>query len=364
MIQLQARNTIGEKKVGIREKRELSKKLTELKRTSKRVITSCLICGKEHTSFCNSHSIPKFVLKQISKNGKIMIGHNFSKNPTTDEYGVSNALVFKCICENCDNTYFQEYEDPKVFDKPLSNIAINEIATKIYLKHYYKRFNEESIFLMLKDEVKKKKLEDTDIGKMINNRLLTTKLDLDDATKRIKKLIKHKNDKHFYIIDDFNLDYPTQLAYQGFVGLTKGFNRVINDIYNYDPTYRIEELFLCIFPFNNGTKIVLFCDDGCSRLKDFYKNYRKFDLDSKLYLLNYILLLYDEEWCVSGDFDKSKLNKETLELINQTTDILVESDNIFDVDKYYDVLKAELIESVFELKTSGKTYNFLKENNT
>lgn len=30
---------------------------------------TCILCGKEQTSFCNSHSIPKMILLNISENG-------------------------------------------------------------------------------------------------------------------------------------------------------------------------------------------------------------------------------------------------------------------------------------------------------
>lgn len=364
MIQVQLKNTIDEKKDSARKKRQKSKIYSQLKRDARPVIDKCIICGKENTSFCDSHSVPKFVLKQITNNGKIYIGHNFTRNPVTDDYGISNTLLFKCICEDCDNTYFKEYEDPCFFKRPLSNLAINEIAIKIYLRHYYKRLGEKNLFSNLMQELSARELEDTDVGHFVSNRLLITKLDLDDARNRIQKLIRHKDDRHFYVIDDFNLDYPTQLAYQGFIALTKGFGKIINDVHNYNPSYKMELLYLCVFPFKEGTKVVLFCDDGCTRLRDFYKTYKKLDLDSKLYLLNYILLLYDEEWCVSGDFDKSKLNKETLELINQSTDVHVESDSLVEIEKYYESLKRTLIDSVFELKTSGNVYNFLaKQNN-
>ncbi len=32
---------------------------------------NCLLCGKEASSFCNSHSIPQFCLKQIALKGKV-----------------------------------------------------------------------------------------------------------------------------------------------------------------------------------------------------------------------------------------------------------------------------------------------------
>ena len=360
MIKIEARNTVGEKKHSKFENRLYSKLLTQLKSESRPIIDKCVICGKEYSSYCDSHSVPRFVLKQISKNGKIMIGHNFTKNPTFNDFGIKNTLLFKCICEDCDNTYFKEYEDPNIFNKDLSNLAINEIAIKIYLRHYYKRLGEESIFMNLFDKVQSEGLEDSDIGHFVENKLLTTKLDLDDAKRRINRLIKHKEERHFYIIDEFVLDYPTELAFQGFVALSRGFSKQINDLHNYDPSYKIELLYICVFPFKDGTKVLLFCEDGFKRLRDFYKEYRKLDLQSKLYLINYILLLYDEEWCVSGDFDKTKLNKETLSLINQTTDINVEGNNLVELQEEYQKLRKMLLDEVFELKTSGDVYNFLR----
>ena len=32
--------------------------------------TNCALCGKSCTSFCNSHTIPRFVIKNIAENGK------------------------------------------------------------------------------------------------------------------------------------------------------------------------------------------------------------------------------------------------------------------------------------------------------
>ena len=69
--------------------------------------TKCLICGKELNSFCNSHSLPKFVLKQIADNGKILTGHAFSSHPINDEFGVNNALTFQLICDECDIHIFK-----------------------------------------------------------------------------------------------------------------------------------------------------------------------------------------------------------------------------------------------------------------
>lgn len=33
--------------------------------------TTCILCGKQITSFCNSHSVPQLVLRKIAYNGMI-----------------------------------------------------------------------------------------------------------------------------------------------------------------------------------------------------------------------------------------------------------------------------------------------------
>lgn len=50
----------------------------ESKRTAK--MESCPICGKIQTSFCNSHSIPQFVLQNIACNGMLLQLYTFSSN--------------------------------------------------------------------------------------------------------------------------------------------------------------------------------------------------------------------------------------------------------------------------------------------
>ena len=59
----------------------------------------CLLCGADCTSFCNSHSIPQFILKNVSNN--FVSGYGVLKNPLSPPSGVKNALVFKNIFNKC-----------------------------------------------------------------------------------------------------------------------------------------------------------------------------------------------------------------------------------------------------------------------
>lgn len=58
----------------------------------------CILCGKEQTSFCNSHSVPKMVLKNIAKAGKLYHANKLIEIPVVDkEKGISNIKLFESI---------------------------------------------------------------------------------------------------------------------------------------------------------------------------------------------------------------------------------------------------------------------------
>lgn len=76
----------------------------------------CILCGKEQTSFCNSHSVPKMVLKNIAKAGKLYHANKLIEIPVVDkEKGISNSGTFYFICWDCDSKLFQEYENVDAF---------------------------------------------------------------------------------------------------------------------------------------------------------------------------------------------------------------------------------------------------------
>lgn len=68
----------------------------------------CLLCGKPTTSFCNSHSVPKFALKSIAENGEVVLASKLMGNEISDnKSGVNKSGTFHLICDNCDNSFFK-----------------------------------------------------------------------------------------------------------------------------------------------------------------------------------------------------------------------------------------------------------------
>lgn len=354
MIAVGTINTYSKRKISKKQKRRASIFESEINAFQENSEKKCLICGKTIIGFCKSHSLPKFVLKCISSDGTIRTGKTFQSDSHIDKQGKKNALIFYNLCKQCDGNFFQEYEHEEFFCQKLSNEAINEIALKNYFRYLYKQQREVLKFEKLLTETR----DDAETKQFLENQLYLSKFNVDDTNAKIKKYLKRKHDQNFYVIDEINLDYSTAIAYQGFITLVYGFDGLINDIYKYDETYKIQQLGLCIFPHHTGTKIILFCEDGSTRLKHFYKTFRHLSIEEKMYVINYILLLYEEEWAVDGSV-KEKLNKETLQLINQRDTIVQETNNPLSIVENENLV--DLARPIFELKTNGNIYNFLSD---
>ena len=113
----------------------------------------CLLCGKKETSFCNSHIVPRFLLKQISENGKISYGqaiHDKSEDIIQTTKGINNAFTFHLICKKCDKEKFADYENPELLinfnnlNYTQKNKILTQIATKTHLAYIstkYKQYN-------------------------------------------------------------------------------------------------------------------------------------------------------------------------------------------------------------------------------
>lgn len=56
---------------------------------------TCIICGKKQTSFCNSHSVPRMVIKNIADNGRLYHANKLIDMPIVDTgKGVNNSVTF------------------------------------------------------------------------------------------------------------------------------------------------------------------------------------------------------------------------------------------------------------------------------
>ena len=110
-------------------------------------LRKCLLCDKDTTSFCNSHTIPQLSLKKISDSGMLtqasyLIGNDLLDN----DKGVSKSGTIQIVCRKCDSFYFQEYENEMNLTSYPSDKMLSQIALKNFLLELVKRREEKYHF--------------------------------------------------------------------------------------------------------------------------------------------------------------------------------------------------------------------------
>lgn len=315
--------------------------------------TTCIYCGKPVSSFCNSHNIPAFCLRNIDSDGMVLTVNSIVEFPFyfKEDSGINNAGTFHIICEDCDNTIFQEYENPDVYNiKPLHKI-LAAIALKSSLKYIYKR----------KVEIEQYKLMQTikDAPRFTQTNEVNT-LDLQDYLMDFNKAKKYLNNNYndgYYLIYYDLIDYTVPIAFQGQIALYVDFDgNIVNDIYNKDSNYHMKDLYICVFPLKNKTAILLFIDNNENRYRKFYKKFNSLSRVDKLSVINYLIFLYSEDfYCSKSLRQVLKNNKTVKEITGKTTTAEISFDDLMMGNVY------ENIQREYDLKEHRNFPNFLSE---
>lgn len=308
--------------------------------------SQCYYCGNECDSFCNSHTLPAFCLRNIACKGKVFYSNTILDLPILkDDKGVNEAGTFHLICRDCDSKIFQDYENPNNYEELPSIRMIAQIDMKNNLKNISKRLME----LEMYDLMQKR------IG--INSELVRAKntvndLDLKefkDAYIYAKKRSLKPFQGDYYIGFYTKLPYVVPVAFQGTIALITDLEgNIINNVYNQDPQYRIRNMSLCIFPLKSTSIIMIFVENGNNRYSKFFRQLKKLcSLEDQLKVINYILFSYSEDYFLSANISKDILDELTV-LSGKTPEMLTfsptmlknsidEAKKIFDYSERFDI---------------------------
>ena len=281
----------------------------------------CYYCNKNVAGLCNSHSIPRFCLKRISKSGKVYYANTLIELPyMNDDKGVNEAGTFHLICQDCDNKIFQDYENPALYrEKPTGNM-LAQIAMKNYLLLISKRLYERSFYTLLGEEFPRARSYTQHMLDIISVDLV----DYENSFKRAKKGSSGNHKDWYYLCYYQKLDYTVPIAFQGGIMLVCDFrDKVINDIYNFDPKNHINDIHIAVFPLEDYSVVMMFIDSRDSRYRKFYKELRKLPLEDQLSTINYIIFSYSEEIYLSKDIPAGVMRDENLIDISRKTNITV-----------------------------------------
>lgn len=267
---------------------------------------SCYFCGKKTTTFCESHYVPKFCLKNISVNGKLYYYNNFLdfKLIATDK-GVKEAGTFSLICRSCDSKAFQDYENPDNYDTTPSEKMIAEIAMKDYLKFIYKRHFEKAMFDIIAEKNPfvgatasvQNEIKDLDLMEYEHN--------FEKAKRAMGSEANNTYDLFFYT----KLPYVAPIAIQSLLVLVSDLKcKCVNNIYDYSQDYHPKDLHLAVLPIQDSTLVMLFCDANEPVYKGFINQFKELSSGEQLGVINYMIFLYTEDYFISPSISEEILN--------------------------------------------------------
>lgn len=331
----------------------MNKNIIEARKVSSRLINKsknqakkgeCLWCGKKITRFCNSHSIPQCVLKNIDIDGKLDYFNSLLKIPLLNEdKGLNEAGTFKLLCNECDGKIFRDYEDINALEKRPSEKMLEEIALKNILMMLNKRYIEIELYKNLEKqyhfECEKKQevnsLDEKDFWWDYN---------------RVKNMMNSDKDEHkFKIIYWKKLDYKIPIAFQGLVALYGDIEgNLVTDIYNKSKDVIVKHMHLCMFPLKECSVVFAFYHEDDTEYDDFCRQFNLLNEEEKLSTLSYIVHEYSEDMLYSKKFPHRTW------FMNKLKEIALDNTDIFGFSKE----EAEFKKRVLLNKIKNRDKNF------
>lgn len=276
-----------DREASIRSNKFVSRVITKAHQNIKR--PTCYLCGNNCSSFCNSHSIPQFILRRIASQGKVVSCLDRELNPSANLPGVKKAGTFQLICDNCDNTRFQQYESPESYYSHPTDLMLAQIALKNYLHLISKRLLENEAFALLSQRRPWKQ-------QLCEEKIKWGKKDLLNFQKRFEYATQSLSLPNRYHLCYYKtLDYVVPIAAQDAITLFCDFNgQVINNVYAPPKNNHFEPVHIAVLPLKQSSVILMFVEHGEMRNRRFFRQLQKLPEESQLAAINYILFSYSE----------------------------------------------------------------------
>lgn len=281
--------------------------------------TSCIMCGKTQTSFCNSHSVPQMALRPIADKGIVLHATavlGVDEEIVDIENGVNKSGTFNYICRECDRTFFQDYENPDTIILKPTDKMLAEIAVKNFLLQLSKRAIEKELMNIQQKEFNA--FENLSDGMKIKD------IDFAEYKAEVKFHMENANNNQtggYQILFWDILPYVVPIAMQSAIALKKDLEGVeINNIYEPDPTIRMQYLHLAILPVEGKSVILAFYhkrDKAYRRLRHQINCMQKNDA---LKYINYLVFAYTENYYISKIKKKELDTNEKLQTLSQEND--------------------------------------------
>lgn len=312
-------------------RKRINRLLTEARNTAKPDM--CILCGEKQTSFCNSHSVPQLSLRNIATNGKVLQASVLMGMEVIDiEKGVNNSGTFHFICNNCDGTFFQDYENEQNLTTKPTNKMLAEIAVKNFLLQLSKRTQEKALYRELQ--------RDFNAYTNLENLEEIKELDIKEYTEEIQfhKGIADNDIKGGYQILFWKVvPYKIPIAIQSAIALSKDLEgNEVNNVFDMSDSIRMQYMHLTILPLKEGSVILTFYHKRDKLYRKLRHQINSSSEEKILQFLNYIIFAYTENYFISKTIRSTIESNEKLSQLGQENNEypdfgLLNSDNYFGI---------------------------------
>lgn len=255
----------------------------------------CLICGEEMPTYCDSHTIPQYCLREIAVEGKLLTTAAIMGGNLIDaEVGINKAAIFKQVCRRCDTEFFKQYETPSnLLSKPSSQM-MGQIAAKNLLREIAKaRFE-----LGLKNALGQRSTAEFDAMTRVRA------MDAQEDEKAFKIALRvggtASESKAYHLIYHTVLPYTAPFAFQQMISPVADFEGgMINNSFNPNQSYRMEPMHICVLPSKGNTVVMAFRSEKAKRYRAFERQLNSLSENDQLQAFVKLIFAYSEDVFIS-----------------------------------------------------------------
>lgn len=278
---------------------------------------ACILCEKPKTSFCNSHSVPRTFLKNIACDGILLqakAAMGFNEIETLQlEKGVNNSGTFQFICEECDHTFFRDYEEEQLLLYSQSDTMLAEIAVKNIIQMLSLRAIEIEMYRMLGH----RKGCPYDADGVINIKNIDIREYREDLM-IYREIIDQGSSGNFKVLFRKVLPYRVPIATQSIIAVGEDMEgRTINDVFVTPENNRIQSLHLCVFPLSESSVVLAFYHKRNKKYRYLLHQFNSSSEERKLEFINYLVFKYTENYFISKEIQQTVLESVVLKKLGR-----------------------------------------------
>lgn len=271
----------------------------------------CYICGSFMPKFCNSHTIPKYCLKEIAHEGKLYTASVLTEiNLSKAEVGVNEAAIFKRVCRKCDTEYFKVYETPSTLTQAPTDRIMGQIAAKNLLREISKA----------RYSIAQKEALGNNCPPKLDLITRVKKIDLEEDESAFKTAVRVGNNPNsssaYHLMFHKVLPYVTPFAFQQMISPIADFEGgLINNCFSPNPKLRMESIHICVLPSKGNTSIIMFRGEKAKRYRGFEKQLKNRSKEDQLEAIVKLIFAYSEEVFISKKIDPTVLANSDLKAL-------------------------------------------------